>query len=197
MMILLRKEFSKWREWLDLEHDNCYGPLNRWNAGTDGHWKYVFRATVNQELLWNLDNDPAERYNLANDSKYKDILVMWRNRIVDQFIRENRGEEYVKNRTLVQRLDGRTFSPHYDRPDFPRYYWRPKNQQEQIYGVLPADLVHSLSHSEKKISTQSTSSQPSEKHDQVTTKLFYFFLSSLAAILAVKGKRLLTLARRS
>jgi len=202
MVLLLQERFSEWREWLDLEHDDCYGPLNRWNAITDGHWKYVYRAAVNKELLWNLDDDPEERFNLANDPNYKDEVEKWRSRLVKQFEEEKRGSDYVAKGELVHRKSGRTFSPHYDRPDYPRYYWRPKNKLELLYGVLsPGDFPARkplLGRSTKSLGdSSSSSSSPSLPPRPLAPKLFFFFLSSAVAIIAVKGKKIYSLLHRT
>ena len=102
-----------WREYLDLEHSTCYNITNHWNALTDGHMKYFFRAYFNDEQLFDLDSDPEELFNLAEEGEWQEQLAVWRGRMVAQFEREQRGSAWVQNGTLVRRTAGQTYSPHY------------------------------------------------------------------------------------
>jgi len=183
-LLLLDQKFDQWRPWLDLEHDDCYGPLNRWNAGTDGHWKYVFRATVNEELLFNLDKDPEERFNLATRDDMKDVIQMWRKRIVQQFEREKRGEFYTINGTLAQRNEGRTFSFHYDRP-ITHLYWKPSTPEEEIYGHLGQ-----VGNNSKSDIYSPRIEFFNNSEDHLSTKLFYLVISSVVAFIAIRKRNL-------
>ena len=114
-----REEGSKpvqtntWRNYLDLEHSTCYNVTNHWNALTDGHTKYVFRAFFNDEQLFDLDSDPQERTNVAGVSEWRSTLEQWRERMVEQFEREGRGPDWVRDGKLVRRTNGQLYSPHY------------------------------------------------------------------------------------
>jgi len=175
---------------LDLEHDNCYGPNNRWNAGTDGHWKYVFRATLNQELLFNLDKDPEERFNLATRADMIPVLNLWRSRVAEQFEREKRGEVYVKNGTLQQRQNGFTYSPHYEKPLIPGIYWKPKSPEEQTFGYVPQNEDESKRTGIAKYSGTAapSSSSQSSSSDFFSDKMAYFGVSTVVALLIIKRK---------
>jgi len=126
------KSNHKWRHYIDLEHDICYNITNHWNALTDGHIKYIFRAYFDDEQLFDLDSDPGELYNLAEGEEWKETLKEWRSRMVDQFIQEERGNEWVDENTrqLKQRIKGQLYSPFYPEVDqqpysplYPETYW--------------------------------------------------------------------------
>ena len=104
-----------WRPFIDLEHDIGYNVTNHWNALTDGHIKYIFRAYFNDEQLFDLDSDPKELNNLAGESNYKSTLLEWRSRMVEQFIQEGRGLDWVDEQTLQlkQCIKGQLYSPNY------------------------------------------------------------------------------------
>jgi arylsulfatase A-like enzyme len=42
-LLQLARSEGGWREYIDLEHDICYGPENHWNGLTDGKWKYIYQ----------------------------------------------------------------------------------------------------------------------------------------------------------
>ena len=102
-----------WREYLDLEHSTCYNITNHWNALTDGHTKYVFRAYFDDEQLFDLASDPHEMTNLAGEAKWGPTLEQWRGRMVEQFEREGRGPAWVVDGKLVRRTKGQIYSPNY------------------------------------------------------------------------------------
>ena len=104
---------TTWRSYIDLEHDICYNITNHWNALTDGHFKYIFQAYFGDEQLFDLDSDPKELNNLAGNASYKATLQEWRSRMVEQFIAEGRGADWVDEQTLQlkQRIKG-NFTPH-------------------------------------------------------------------------------------
>ena len=106
---------NTWRPYIDLEHDICYNVTNHWNALTDGHIKYIFQAYFANEQLFDLDSDPEELKNLAEDEKWKETLEKWRSNMVDQFIQEQRGPTWVdeSTRQLKQRVKSQLYSPNY------------------------------------------------------------------------------------
>ncbi|XP_062510667.1 arylsulfatase-like [Corticium candelabrum] len=107
---------GQWREYVDLEHDVCYNVTNHWNALTDGHMKYVFRAYFGDEQLFDLDNDPHEMTNLAGNATWEKPLELWRSRMVKQFQEEGRGPDWVSpDGKLMRRIKGQLYSPNYPR----------------------------------------------------------------------------------
>ena len=129
------KSNNTWRPYIDLEHDICYNITNHWNALTDGHIKYIFQAYFGNEQLFHLDSDPGELKNLAEEKKWRGTLEKWRSYMVDQFIQEERGDDWVDENTrqLKQRIKGQLYSPMYPKGTtvgqppysalYPETYW--------------------------------------------------------------------------
>ncbi|CAK9099558.1 Arylsulfatase (Cys-type sulfatase) [Durusdinium trenchii] len=94
-------ESRSWRQWVDLEHDVCYSPENHWNALCDGQVKYIFNAHSGQEQIFNLTEDfdtrfdPQERRDLSALPAMQEPLRLWRQRLVEQFLREHRGTDWA------------------------------------------------------------------------------------------------------
>ncbi|XP_065197351.1 arylsulfatase-like isoform X2 [Sycon ciliatum] len=104
---------APWRQWIDMEHDICYNVTNHWNSLTDGKMKYIFNAYSATEQLFNLTADSAEYHDLAAVADYQTELKTWRERLVDQFVQEQRGPVWVQNGQLMRRVKGQTYSPNY------------------------------------------------------------------------------------
>lgn len=100
-----------WREWIDLEHDICYGERNHWSGLTDGRNKYIFHAFDGEEQLFDLEQDPGEIHDLAGDPAHADTLKTWRERLIAHL--EHRGEEWVKDGRLALRPQSILKSPNY------------------------------------------------------------------------------------
>eukprot|EP00050_Salpingoeca_kvevrii_P011924 m.18977 g.18977 ORF g.18977 m.18977 type:complete len:686 (+) comp3710_c0_seq2:3-2060(+) len=105
-------EACNWREWLDLEHTVCYNFSNNWNALTDGRFKYIFNAQDTSEQLFDLENDPGELVDLSSQANNTELVSKWRQRLVDLFIEQRRGEAFLSNSTLISR-GAITYSPNY------------------------------------------------------------------------------------
>ena len=107
----------KWREWIDLEHNICYNETNHWNGLSDGKIKYIFNAYFASEQLFNLTIDKYQQNDLiskANTNKLiNQTLLLWRNRLIQQFENEQRGSKWVLNGTLQQRVKGQAHSPYF------------------------------------------------------------------------------------
>jgi choline-sulfatase len=110
LLDLLRPN-STWREYIDLEHDLCYSPLNHWNALTDGRMKYIFHARDGEEQLFDLRQDPHELKSLASETAYSSELSQWRERLITHL--SIRGERFVKNGKLALRPESYLYSPNY------------------------------------------------------------------------------------
>lgn len=88
------------REYLHGEHAECYGYDKQPNHFmTDGRWKYIWRTSPGDELLFDLHDDPRECRNLASDSQHSDTLAKWRNRLIKRL--DGRVEGFVANGHLV------------------------------------------------------------------------------------------------
>ena len=51
--------------------------------------------------------------NVVNDPQYADVLVALRSQLVDQFVAEGRGTDWVKDGVLQQRVAGQVYSPNF------------------------------------------------------------------------------------
>ena len=111
MLQLARGKTNDWRPWIDLEHDICYDESNHWNALTDGKWKYIYHAQEGREQLFDLANDARECHDLAGNPAHADELARWRKRLVSHL--SERGEEFVKDGSLMPRPKSHLYSPHY------------------------------------------------------------------------------------
>jgi arylsulfatase A-like enzyme len=66
---------------------------------TDGRYKYIWGSGEGTEELFDLDADPQERNNLADDATHQAELTMWRQRMVEALT--DREEGYVVDGELV------------------------------------------------------------------------------------------------
>ena len=108
---LVKSGGQGWREFIDLEHDVCYSPVNHWNALTDGRWKYIFHALDGEEQLFHLESDPHELQDLAGDASREGELRRWRGRLIAHF--EERGAPYLEGGKLGLRPESQPRSPHF------------------------------------------------------------------------------------
>ncbi|MEZ4970223.1 MAG: arylsulfatase [Flavobacteriaceae bacterium] len=118
MMPLIEGNKKGWRKVLDMEHGQCYWKENRWTGLTDKRYKYIYYSVTGEEELFDLKKDPGEKNNLANLSKYKGVLVQWRQKMVGHLM--ERGEEWVKDGKLVIRDKDLVFSPNYPKEYYPK-----------------------------------------------------------------------------
>lgn len=108
---LLRGNTGNWREFIDMEHDVCYGPSNHWNALTDGHHKYIYHAQNGDEQLFNLKEDPGELYDISAEPNNRGKVREWRARMVEHL--SERGEPFVVNGGLATRPERMLYSPNF------------------------------------------------------------------------------------
>ena len=76
-----KKEWD--REWIHGEHARCYSPDEAMQFMTDGKTKYIWFTHTGEEQLFDLSNDPYECNELSKDEKYEDILLTWRQRMIE------------------------------------------------------------------------------------------------------------------
>lgn len=95
----LRGEPGPVRDFLHLEHSPIYSKDQSFQCLTDGHFKYIWRPTSGQELLFDLDADPREERNLATVSTVQTTLLEWRQELVDRLI--DRPEGFTDGKKLI------------------------------------------------------------------------------------------------
>jgi arylsulfatase A-like enzyme len=88
-----------WRDALHGEHCRRYPQHGAMHYLTDGHTKYVWYSERGDELLFDLDEDPQERRNLAATSGAAGRLATWRRRLVEEL--RDRPEGFVEGNYLV------------------------------------------------------------------------------------------------
>ena len=111
LLELVRTNGKGWREYIDLEHDICYGPENHWNGLTDGKWKYLYHALNGEEQLFHLENDPNELKDLSSLPQYNEPLKLWRERLVAHLV--ERGPAWVQDGKLIPRPKSMPRSPNF------------------------------------------------------------------------------------
>ncbi|MCC6491079.1 MAG: arylsulfatase [Candidatus Hydrogenedentes bacterium] len=111
MLPIIVDEKAPWREFIDLEHDRCYDPLNHWTAVTDGHSKFIFHCETGEEQFFDLDADPGETVNRAADPAYAQRVQQWRQHMIDHLA--PRGEPFVKDGKLAVRQASYLYSESY------------------------------------------------------------------------------------
>lgn len=72
-----------------------------WNALTDGKIKYIHSLYDGTEFLFDLENDPYEKRNLAAMVTWNSTLHQWRQRLVTQFEDEGRNSYYLDGSDLA------------------------------------------------------------------------------------------------
>ncbi len=90
---ILRGKSKSVRHWLHCEHSPCYSDKQAFQMLTDGTWKYIWRPMTGEELLFNLDNDPAELKNLVKKLSTTKKLEECRNEIINRL--RSRPEGFV------------------------------------------------------------------------------------------------------
>ncbi|MCY0904595.1 arylsulfatase [Arthrobacter sp. H14-L1] len=84
------------RDWLHGEHV-YFGQSLQWV--TDGHVKYLWASGWGTEELFDLDADPGELDNLADDSAHAELLALWKSRLIRDL--NGREEGFIEDGRLV------------------------------------------------------------------------------------------------
>lgn len=97
---LLADETADWRSYYHGEHSPCYHPENANQFLTDARWKYIWNPTTGAEQLFDLQADPQECRDLANEPAAAADLALWRGRLATELAGRSEGLS-----------DGRTLKP--------------------------------------------------------------------------------------
>lgn len=98
---IVKGEDAEWREYIDLEHAQAYRSNSAWVGLTDGKTKYVWNYSAGIEELYDISETKMELVNLVDNTEYKEVLELWRSRMVDHLA--ERGETFVKDGKLQVR----------------------------------------------------------------------------------------------
>jgi arylsulfatase A-like enzyme len=112
-----------WRERLHGEICQMGGEQSGMQYLTDGKRKYIWEPAHDRELFFDLENDPDETVNLAENPDWAETIADWRQDLIQRL--EGREEGFVKDGKLVK-LDGptRVAFDHLIEQGVP--LWRPK-----------------------------------------------------------------------
>ena len=80
----LRGEDETIRPWLHIEHSPCYSQEQAYHALVDGRYKYIWRPTTGQELLFDLQTDPKEEHDLSKNTDTKLERKKWRDMLIER-----------------------------------------------------------------------------------------------------------------
>jgi arylsulfatase A-like enzyme len=98
------------REFIHGEHATSYREEQANHYMTDGTYKYVWMSKSGDEQLFDLDEDPGERHNLAVGTDHDDMLAVWRSRLIDR-LRE-RPEGFTDGTRLIAGRPHNATLPH-------------------------------------------------------------------------------------
>lgn len=93
---LLRNEGVIKREYLHGEHSA--GNFKSVQFITDGKYKFCYDALSGIQLFFDLQNDPNELHNAVNDENYKEQVMLFKQRMINEL--SERSEGFVKNNEL-------------------------------------------------------------------------------------------------
>jgi arylsulfatase len=95
----LRGEKQTIRDVLHFEHAYCYSFEQEFHAMTDGRYKYIWRPFTGNEQLFDLDSDPREETDMAEDKAHSAKLELWRARLIERLA--DRPEGFSRNGNLI------------------------------------------------------------------------------------------------
>jgi arylsulfatase A-like enzyme len=93
---IARGERSEWRPYLHGEHTYMGGSL-QWL--TDGHEKYIWFSGTGHEQLFDLDDDPQERRDLAPCDSSSERVAHWRRLLIQEL--SGREEGFTDGERLI------------------------------------------------------------------------------------------------
>lgn len=106
----LRGERDVQREVLHTEHSPCYSPQQAYHMMTDGRLKYIWRPVDGTEQLFDVQNDPKERYDLSERVDRQEVVREWRDRLIQRL--EGRPEGFTDGERLIPGRSYEAVLPH-------------------------------------------------------------------------------------
>ncbi len=79
---LMQGDAAGWREYIHGEHCTCYSPEQEMQYVTDGHRKLVWLPRIDRTQFFDLDEDPGECVDLADDPTHATEVSLWRDRLI-------------------------------------------------------------------------------------------------------------------
>jgi arylsulfatase A-like enzyme len=114
LLDLPRGKAEGWREFVQGEHTDSYGPTYGSQYVTDGREKYIWFHHTGEEQFFDLRADPMETRDLSKKAEDQNRIEVWRSRLAK--INEERGDPRGKNGKLVPQPEGALkLSPNYER----------------------------------------------------------------------------------
>ncbi|MGC1479400.1 MAG: sulfatase-like hydrolase/transferase [Chthoniobacterales bacterium] len=98
LLPLVRDGRASWRTHVHCEQ--CHGPLGAWQCVTDGKRKYVWLSESGDELFFDLEIDPREQTNLADQADRADEIKVWRDRLISELAQRSE-DGFVNDGRLV------------------------------------------------------------------------------------------------
>lgn len=96
LLDLLDDPNADWREYYHGEHSpGSYDPENGMQYVVGERYKFVWNPVTGEEFLFDLQNDPGEERNLADDSESTALHATWRNHLIEHL--DDRPEEFVND----------------------------------------------------------------------------------------------------
>ena len=99
LLPVLRAETSGVRETLHAEHSPCYSRQQAYHMLVGRRYKYVWRPIEGEEQLFDLQEDPEEIQNLAEEDACQQQLVRWREALIEEL--EGRPEGFTDGERLI------------------------------------------------------------------------------------------------
>jgi arylsulfatase A-like enzyme len=98
LVSLLQSPATAWRPYIHGEHSTCYSEEQEMQFVTDGRRKFVWLPRVGKEQFFDLEADPGECRDLANDPARRGEVEKWRQYLVRELAARDCG--WVENGTL-------------------------------------------------------------------------------------------------
>jgi arylsulfatase A-like enzyme len=110
LLPIMRHEHAQWRQYLQGEHCTCYSREQEMQYVTDGRRKYIWLPRIGVEQFFDLERDPGECRNLADDPQRQEEIAPLRDHLSG--VLEERNADWVKDGRPVTPPDEPLVSPY-------------------------------------------------------------------------------------